>query len=384
MPPIRPYAVAPDRLPAYVEALAAMLEGDGPALLPYADGDPEPAVPDDADLPDDLGLVVSTSGSTGAPKRAMLTRAALRASGTATHDRLGGEGMWLLALPAQHIAGTQVILRSLAARRAPLLLNMIDGFRTADLVDALAWAPPVRRYTSLVPTQLATVLDDPEATEALGTFDGVLVGGAATAPALLERARAAGVAVRTTYGMSETAGGCVYDGVPLEDTAVTIGDDGRVGLSGPTVASGYLGESDRTAAVFDTDPATGARRFWTDDVGELRDGVLHVVGRRDDLITTGGLKVAPRLVEEAALGLPGVRDAVAVATPHERWGQAVSLAVVASPEPTLEEVRAGLRELLPAYALPTRLLVLDAIPARGPGKPDRAAIAAMPGWQNQG
>ena len=188
MPPIRPYAVAPDRLPAYVEALAAMLEGDGPALLPYADGDPEPAVPDDADLPDDLGLVVSTSGSTGAPKRAMLTRAALRASGTATHDRLGGDGMWLLALPAQHIAGTQVILRSLAARRAPLLLNMIDGFRTADLVDALAWAPPVRRYTSLVPTQLATVLDDPEATEALGTFDGVLVGGAATAPALLERA----------------------------------------------------------------------------------------------------------------------------------------------------------------------------------------------------
>ncbi|WP_289232156.1 AMP-binding protein [Barrientosiimonas endolithica] len=110
--PIRPYAVAPDRLPAYVEALAAMLEGDGPALLPYADGDPEPAVPDDADLPDDLGLVVSTSGSTGAPKRAMLTRAALRASGTATHDRLGGEGMWLLPLPAQHIAGTQVILRS--------------------------------------------------------------------------------------------------------------------------------------------------------------------------------------------------------------------------------------------------------------------------------
>nr|WP_289232985.1 hypothetical protein [Barrientosiimonas endolithica] len=79
-----------------------------------------------------------------------------------------------------------------------------------------------------------------------------------------------------------------------------------------------------------------------------------------------------------------MRDAVAVATPHERWGQAVSLAVVASPEPTLAEVRAGLRELLPAYALPTRLLVLDAIPARGPGKPDRAAIAAMPGWQNQG
>ncbi|BDZ56730.1 hypothetical protein GCM10025872_03870 [Barrientosiimonas endolithica] len=182
---------------------------------------------------------------------------------------------------------------------------MIDGFRTADLVDALAWAPPVRRYTSLVPTQLATVLDDPEATEALGTFDGVLVGGAATAPALLERARAAGVAVRTTYGMSETAGGCVYDGVPLEDTAVTIGDDGRVGLSGPTVASGYLGESDRTAAVFDTDPTTGARRFWTDDVGELRDGVLHVVGRRDDLITTGGLKVAPAWSRRRPSGCPG-------------------------------------------------------------------------------
>lgn len=381
MPEIRPVAVAPDRLPAYVEALTAMLEGTGPALLPHAADEPAPQLPS-GPAPDDLGLVVSTSGSTGAPKRAALTRANLVASATATHDRLGGPGQWLLAMPAHHIAGTQVLVRSILARRPPILLNLADGFDPVDIVDALAWAPPSRRYTALVPTQLARILDDERALAALTTFDGVLVGGASTSPGLLSRAREAGVAVVTTYGMSETAGGCVYDGVALDGTTVSVDDNGRVGLSGPTVAAGYLGDPDRTAGAFDTHPDTGVRTFWTDDLGEVHEGRLRILGRRDDVIVTGGLKVAPRTVEEAALSLPEIRDAVVVATPHDEWGQAVSLAAVTATHLTLREVRDALRDALPAHALPTRLLTLAQIPTRGPGKPDRGAIAAMAGWQN--
>ena len=381
MPEIQPVAVDPDRLPAYVEALTAMIEGTGPALLPHPAHEQPPALPT-GPLPEGLGLVMSTSGSTGRPKRAALTRANLMASATATHDRLGGPGQWLLAMPAHHIAGTQVLLRSIVARRPPVLLSLDGGFDPTDLADALAWVPPGRRYTSLVPTQLGRVLDEPEALTALETFDAVLVGGASTPPALLERARAAGVRAVTTYGMSETAGGCVYDGVALAGTSVHLDETGRVALSGETVAFGYLDDPERTERSFDLDPDTGHRRFWTDDIGELSDGRLRIVGRLDDVIVSGGMKVAPRLVEEAALGLPGVRDAVVVATPHPDWGQAVSLAVVAADPLDLTTVRESLRPTLQAYALPTRVLTVPEIPTRGPGKPDRGAVAALPGWQN--
>ncbi|MDE9365028.1 o-succinylbenzoate--CoA ligase [Luteipulveratus sp. YIM 133132] len=386
MPALVPFAVDPAALPAYLEALAQALAGSGPALLPYAAGSSEPQVPDDVDLPDELALVMSTSGSTGVPKRALLTRANLEASAHATHARLGGAGQWLLPMPAHHIAGTQVLVRSIVASTNAVLLNLENGFSTTDFADAVAWMLPARRYTSLVPTQLVRLLEDPAAVKALTTFDAVLLGGAASPPRLLARAAAAGVTVVPTYGMSETAGGCVYAGRPLDGTTVSIGADGRIGLAGPTVASGYLADPDRTAGAFDTDE-DGRPRFWTDDVGELSaDGLLHVLGRLDDLITTGGLKVAPRLVEEAALELPEISEAVAVGTADEEWGQVVSLAVVPAPGtvPGLTAVRDALGDRLPAYALPRRLLVLDALPLRGPGKPDRAALAISDGWQNRG
>ncbi|KNX36237.1 o-succinylbenzoate--CoA ligase [Luteipulveratus halotolerans] len=385
MPQLEPFAVDPARLPAYLEALARVFDGSGPALLPYAAGTPEPRVSyDAADLPDDLALVMSTSGSTGEPKRAMLTRANLEAGAHATHARLGGAGQWLLPMPAHHIAGTQVLVRSLVTSANAMLMNLENGFTATDFADAVAWMMPSRRYTALVPTQLTRLLDDPDATAALQRFDGVLLGGAASSQTLLARATDAGVTVLPTYGMSETAGGCVYAGRPLDGTTVTIADDGRIGLSGPTVAACYLGDPARTAAAFDVDD-TGRRRFWTDDVGELADdGTLHVLGRRDDLITTGGLKVAPRVVEDAAVSLADIAEAVAVGTPDAEWGQAVSLAVVPAggSTPSLRQVRDRLRDALPAHALPRRLLVLDALPTRGPGKPDRAALAADTGWQN--
>jgi O-succinylbenzoic acid--CoA ligase len=235
-----------------------------------------------------------------------------------------------------------------------------------------------RRYTAVVPTQLTRLLDAREGVRALRAFDGVLVGGAATSAADRERARSTGVPAVTTYGMSETAGGCVYDGVPLPVSEVHIDNDHHVVLGGATVALGYLGEPQLTADAFSVD-ADGVRWFRTDDLGAFDDeGRLQLTGRADDLINTGGLKVAPGPVEDAIVRfVPGVLDAVVVGTPHPTWGQAVSAAVTlrrGAPEVTLRDLRAAMRGVVPDHALPQRLLLLDTIPQRGPGKPDRRAL----------
>lgn len=376
VPELRPFCVEPSRPGEYLSALRAALDGSGPAVLPYAGT----AAPRHDWRPDDLvpglALVVSTSGSTGRPKRAMLTAAALTASADATHERLGGPGQWLLPMPAQHIAGTQVLIRSVRAGTTPVALDRFDAAAFRDAAEAMTGG---RRYTALVPTQIRRLLDHGLA-GVLARFDGILVGGAASAPSLLTEAAGLGIRVLTTYGMSETAGGCVYDGVPLTGAQVQLDEDGRITLAGPMVADGYLADPERTGGAFDLDGPV--RRFRTDDLGTMQAGVLHVTGRVDDLIVTGGLKVAPRVVEDAANALPGVREAVAVATPHREWGQAVSLAVIARDGFDPGALRAALRERLPSYALPHRVLLLAAIPTRGPGKPDRAAIRAMPGWQD--
>ena len=347
--------------------------GTRPAVLPAHDP---------ADLPDDLAVVVGTSGSTGTPKLAMLGARALRASAAATHERLGGPGQWLLTVPAGHVAGVQVLVRSLEAGTEPVATDLAVGFTAPAFAAATARLRPGRRhYTSVVPTQLVRLLADPVGTEALRRFDAVLVGGAATPRSLRLRAEEAGVPVVTTYGMSETSGGCVYDGRPLTGARVRVGDDGRVELGGTTLAHGYLGRPDLTREAFAVD-ADGTRWFRTDDAGRLDDdGRLHVEGRLDDVVTTGGLKVAPRLVEEAVLEhLPGVVEAVVVGTPDPEWGEAVSLLVVlasGASEPTAAEVRDRLRGHLADHALPRRVVAAPAVPQRGPGKPDRAAVARL-------
>ena len=384
--PLEPLAVpaGPASLPL-LPRLAAALAGGAP-VLPYAASSPPPSLPapDVSGMPDDLAVVVGTSGSTGSPKLAMLTTGALRASAAATHDRLGGPGQWLLTLPAHHVAGLQVLLRSVHAGTEPVVMDLTDGFTPTAFVTATArLATGVRHYTSLVPTQLARLLDHAGGTEALAAHEAVIVGGAALPPSLRARAGAAGVRVVATYGMSETCGGCVYDGRPFPCTDVALDDDGRVRLGGATLAAGYLGRPDLGAAAF-VRGADGIRRFLTDDVGHLDDdGRLHVDGRLDDLINTGGLKVAPRVVEEAIEAhVPGVREVVVVGTPHPEWGQAVSALVVvgpdAPPDPvTTADLRARLRDVLPAHALPVRVLQAAEVPLTGPGKPDRRSIAAM-------
>lgn len=374
-------------------ALRALLHGRGPLLVP-TDGrvaDPAAATPAGPTLylRDVTGVAVGTSGSTGAPKRAVLPADALCASIEATHERLGGPGRWLLALPARHIAGLQVVLRSLAAGAEPVLLPDGTPF-PAGLVAAVAdlSSVPGRWYTSLVPAQLGPLLDDPGATAVLRRAAGVLCGGGALPEPLRARAEAAGIALVTTYGMSETAGGCVYDGTPIPGVRVRVEPDGAIRLGGPTVAAGYLDDPDRSARSFRTD-ADGTRWFGTDDLGALTaDGALAVHGRRDDVINSGGYKVHPGVVETALAALlpPGSQLAV-VGVPHPRWGQAVVAAYVpphaeradraarAAPVDRTDELRPALRATLPRYAVPHRIVQLPALPLIGPGKVERAALA---------
>ena len=353
--------------------LEAVLNGRSAAVLPVpADDEREAsrlrtALSPGSPIDSDAALVVATSGTTGTPKGAMLSAAALRASGDATHDRLGGPGTWLLALPAHHIAGMQVLLRSVLAGTSPVVLDVSDGFDPSQLPAAVAGMSG-RRYTSLVPTQLVKVLGDAAATEALTQFDAVLLGGAATPAPLRERAEAAGIAVVRTYGMSETAGGCVYDGIPLDGVRVDI-SEGRVVLGGPTVALGYRGMPDHPAFA---EPG----RFRTDDAGLLTDGVLSILGRLDEAISTGGLTVVPQVVEAAVITHPGVRECAVVGLPDERLGERVVVAVVASAPVTLAELQHHVAESLDATAAPRELFLLDSLPTRGPGKVDRSALAA--------
>jgi O-succinylbenzoic acid--CoA ligase len=307
-------------------------------------------------------LAVPTSGSTGEPKSVLLPGSALLASAAATHARLGGPGTWLLALPTTHIAGIQVLVRSLVAGTTPVELT--GPFRAESFTEAASTVPAARpRYTALVPTQLTRVLEwGGSALAALGSFDAVLVGGAALAPPVLAAAREAGVRVVRTYGMTETAGGCVYDGVPLDGVSVRITDAGLVRLGGPTVAHGYAG-----SAPFDG-------WFTTSDLGELVDGRLRVLGRADDLVNTGGEKVAPAAVEAVLLAQPGVRAVCVLGVPDPEWGQRVAALVVGA---LSDEALAAVREALGAAAVPRRVVAVDALPEKAPGKVDRAAAAAL-------
>lgn len=366
-----------DLLPEIERALSG-----GPALLPYAADGPRPIVPphDPAELPDRLALVIATSGSTGIPKYALLTGEALEASAESTHDALGGPGDWLLTVPAHHIAGFQILVRSVVAGRTPTAPDPRGGFTAACFARSAAALPADarRRYTSLVPTQLGRVLDDPAGLEALTTFDGVLVGGASTPVSMQERARAAGARLVLTYGMSETAGGCVYDGTALPVARIHLDNERHIVLGGSTVAHGYLGDAARTADSFAVD-SDGVRWFRTDDLGHFDDeGLLVVDGRADDVINTGGLKITPGVVEDAiARHITHVRDVVVIGMPDPDWGEAVCAAITLS-DPTrhvtTQDLRDELRGILPDAALPRRSVVLPTIPHRGPGKPDRAAV----------
>ena len=355
-----------------------MLAGRGAPLLPVpANDERETALLTTSlrvgeEIDDDVALVVSTSGTTAVPKGAMLTGAALTASAAATYHRLGGLGRWLLALPAHHIAGLQVLIRSVLAGTTPVAVDISRGFDVTALSGAVSMlGGGGRRYTSLVATQLARALEDPAASAALAGLDAVLIGGGPLPAPVAERASAASIPVIRTYGMSETAGGCVYDGVPLGGVRVRI-DAGRVVLGGPTLAKGYRN-------VPTPDPFAEPGWFHTEDAGALdASGVLTVYGRLDVAISRGGLTVMPDPVEAALISHPAVAACAVFGLADDRLGQRVAAAVVLVPgaaPPTLEELRDHVTSSLDRTAAPREVHVVDELPMLGIGKVDRRALA---------
>lgn len=364
--------VPADDLPAFAAALGVALEGGEPLLAlsgdPASDARVRTAAQVDAPIADDVAVLVATSGSTGLPKIVEHSAAGLSASARGTEAALGGPGQWLLALPGHYIAGLQVIARSRLAGTDFVTLPP-GPFRPAPFVAAAATMGGPRRYVSLVPTQLGRLLDDRAATQMLAGFDAVLLGGAATPATLLHRARRAGVAIRTTYGMSETGGGCVYDGIALDGVRWRIGDDGVVRLGGVTLALGYRGEPELTRAAF----ADG--EFRTGDLGAVGPaGELVILGRADDVIISGGTNVYPNAVEAVLARVPGVRECVVGGIDDPEWGQVVTAWVVADADFDADAARAEVRTELGAAAVPRAVHRLAAIPLLASGKPDRQAL----------
>ena len=389
--------------------------------------------------PESLALVVGTSGSTGSPKQTALSVRALRASaraterffadcpssGSAKQRRVVSEdpAQWLLALPAHYVAGAQVLARSVLAGTTPVVAASItDGvsFTPEVFLNAAERLSCARRFVSLVPTQVHKLLEAAEASpalgseiyDALGQFTGILLGGAPASASLLTAARELGLNVVTTYGSAETAGGCVYSGVALPgvrlrvvpegaglaDSPVVAGAEaaGRIWLGGEHLASGYMGDSARTASHFFVD-AHGCRWYRTDDYGSLvppapntsEDGgapALSVLGRSDDVIITGGVKVSSHAVAAVLESHPAVREAAVAGVPDARWGAAVIAAVTLRNLPEhygadAAETAGQLQQLcgarLGAAGVPKVVRIVPDFPAASTGKPDRLAIYSM-------
>ena len=383
-----------------------------------------------------IALVVGTSGSTGTPKRTALTARALAASAAATERFFGSNSdaasQWLLALPAHYIAGAQVLARSVLAGTAPVIARSVTEpvhFSPEVLLQAVERMSSARRFISLVPTQLHKLLESADANphlgaeihEALGSFTGILLGGAPASADLLAASTALGLNTVTTYGSAETAGGCVYSGSVLPGVRVELVPEegmpavpdvegkpaqvGRIWISGAHLASGYIGDAARTAEHFFT-AADGTRWYRTDDYGLLSpandpDSTTHgseprlqVLGRSDDVLISGGVKISARAVATVLEEHPAVREACVVGLPDARWGTAIAAAVtlVSSAlapsaagngmSPALTEelctlLRARCAEKLGAPAAPKQLSILPDFPLTSTGKPDRAEIYSI-------
>ncbi|WP_291040612.1 AMP-binding protein, partial [Herbiconiux sp.] len=312
--------------------LRRALANDGSAILPREGvrglGDPAvagPVLP--TEVAKRVSLVIETSGSSGLPKRVALSSDALLASAAATEAALGGPGQWLLALPTHYIAGVQVLVRSIVGGLAPAVhpRGHFSAETFADLAEQLR-AP--LRFTSLVPAQLVRLVEaseaDPRIRAAAARFDAVLVGGQALPDLLAERASGLGIRVVRTYGSSETAGGCVYDGVPIGQASARVAD-GELELAGPMLAEGYLGDDELTADRFRV--SDGTRWYRTADSGTVVDGAVRVTGRVDNVIISGGVKVSLDRVERLVQSVPGFEQAVVVPRASDRWGQVSELVV---------------------------------------------------------
>lgn len=321
---------------------------------------------DESDASD--AVVVRTSGSTGDPKDVLLSSRALQWSATASLQRLGGAGSWVLALPAHYVAGLQVIVRSVLAGVSPVVLA-----EHADLPAAASRLPAGgRRYLAAVPTQLYRWMSAPADVEALRSLDAVLVGGAAADGQLLARAHSAAIKVVTTYGMSETCGGCVYDGVALDGVDVALAESGAIRLRGPMLFDGYAGEPELTASTL--------HDGWlqTADLGRFdAAGRLEVLGRQDDVVQSGGVSISLTAVERRVASMEAVAQCAVIAETDPEWGARLVAYVVPRDHhrvPDLASTRDSVAEVLPRSWAPQEVVVLPRLPMLESGKIDRRSL----------
>ena len=336
-------------------SLRPLLERLRPAVLVSASNRLE--LPDPEPVAREVAAVVPTSGSTGAPKGVELAHAALRASAEMVSARLEIEpdDRWLACVPLYGIAGLAILVRSAVIGAEPVIHSRFTVAEVAGERDA--------NLVSLVPTMLVRLMD---AGVDLTRWRRVLVGGGALRPGVLDRARAAGVPVVTTYGMTETCGGCVLDGRPLGGVDVALGPGGGISIGGPMLMRAYRGDPELTTATLK------GGRLCTADIGRWDEkGRLEIVGRADDAIITGGAKVWPAPVEERLIEHPLVAEAAVVGEPHPEWGQQVVALIVPvdrSSPPGLTELRAWVADTLERYNAPMSIEILPSLPELVPGR----------------
>ena len=306
----------------------------------------------------DICLIVGTTGSTGTRKSVTLSSTAVLASARASLDYLQARPgqTWALLLPLHHIAGINVLIRALDLGTTPVDLRDVTEYANTD-------------FSAVVPTQIFQALNgDDKLLAHLQSSKKVLVGGAQLQEDLLHRALDAGISVVRTYGMSETSGGCIYEGSPLEGVAVRVSNSGLIEISGPVLASGYLGNEELWSQQY--------RDGWftTSDHGAIEGGILKVLGRSDDLYNTGGEKVSLTHVDEILHTAFPHLQWCAVAVDDAQWGQRLVVAVSGAAHPTINEVSAVLSSALGDSAKAKQLLVFDEMPMIGIGKIDRILI----------
>lgn len=313
---------------------------------------------------DSVAFIVESSGSTGAPKRIELSLEAALASAEASAKRLGGAGQWLLTLPVNYVAGLNVLIRSAIAETQPVMLNTSVSFTAEAFVRHASMMTHERKFTSLVPTQLMRLAIAAERDEsvltALRSFTAILVGGQALAVELKNDLLGLGVNLIETYGSAETFGGVIYDGEPLEGVSVSIGEHSHIEISSPTLANQYRSE----------------QKIVMNDLGEIIDGKLRVLGRADRVINSGAIKISLDLVEATAGAVAGVVEVAATAIADDTWGERVVLLYVGSPE-VADEVAQRLANDLGPAAKPLRIIRADRIPKLSNQKHDLLAIRAI-------
>lgn len=371
---------------AVTAALKTSLKGEGPAVLirdPRAGRLLTEKEPTFTNVPEGTALLISTSGSSGKPKTVALSAAALTEAARAAHERLGGEGQWLLTLPLTFIAGASVIVRSICAGTTTVV--MPTGPFDADVfLECVEQMTGSRKYAALVPVQLSRVLQavepDSSKLEILLKLDAILIGGQSLDPATKALAEKLGVKIVRTYGSSETAGGCVYNGVPLAGVELEIDSEtSEILISAPQLATCYVGDEQRTEDVFQN--RNGIRWYRSGDTGTFVDGVLSVTGRMDRTIISGGLKINLNEVHKVISLNLGLSKAVVVYIPNLEWGSSPAVIL----EPVEGKTESEISELiieevvseLGRAAAPALVAYVDVLPRLSSGKPDMVAITAL-------